>query len=186
MKTILHCLQSIRDDTPMINGGIDVRTLFKTGDAVEFELRTQPDKDDAKIIEGDLRIVISVFQGKPVAVLYNYKVSGTTEPVPFSSPVGTVKIDKVVVLDKAHIKIDRGNGEYSVRASIPLSDIGFSPRIGATYRGDFGVIYSDNAGKIDELRMYWANPSNAMVNDMFSEVQINPAAWGRFKVEEKK
>ncbi|HON08447.1 MAG TPA: hypothetical protein PLW02_10160, partial [Verrucomicrobiota bacterium] len=112
--------QSVRDDTPMINGGVDVFTLFKTGDAVEFELRSQPDKDDAKIIEGDLRIVISVFQGKPVDVLYNYKVPGTTEPVPFSSPVGTVKIDKVVVLDRAKIAIDRGNGEYSVRASIPL------------------------------------------------------------------
>jgi hypothetical protein len=45
-------------------------------------------------------------------------------------------------------------------------------------------VYSDKAGRIDELRMYWANPADAMVNDLFSEAAINPAAWGRFRVEE--
>ena len=168
----------------MINGGADVRTLFKTGDAVALELRTQANNDSPQVIEGDLRLLISVFQGEPVAVLYRYKVPGIREPVPFSSPVGTTKIDQVVVLNGAKIAIDRGNGEYHLRASIPLSDLHFAPRKGKTYRGDVGVIYSDKSGKIDELRMYWANKATGLVNDLFGEAQINPATWGKFKVEE--
>ncbi len=176
--------REVLDDTPMINSGADVRTLFKTGDAVEFELRTAPDDDSPQVIAGDLRLVLSVFDGKPVVVLYRYKVPGTAAPIPFASPVGTTKIDEVRVLDDARLSIDRYGGGYHLRAAIPLRDLGFAPARDKTYRGDFGIVYSDRGGKIDELRMYWANPADAMVNDLFSEAAINPAAWGRFKVEE--
>ncbi|MGC8667119.1 MAG: sugar-binding protein [Chthonomonadales bacterium] len=174
---------AIRDDTPMINDGRDVQTLFKTGDAVEFEIRTTPNNDSPSVLPGDLRVVISVFQGKPIAVLYRYRVPGTRTPVRFRSPVGAYPVDEVRVLQNASVLIERGAGEYSVRAAIPLADLGFRPEKGNTYRGDFGVVYSDRAGKSDELRMYWANPANAMVNDLFSEVQIDPRAWARFVVE---
>jgi hypothetical protein len=161
-----------------------VRTLFKTGDAIEFELRTQPDKDDKEVIPGDLRLLVSVFEKKPVAVLYRYSVPGTTQPVPFTSPVGTTQIDRVDVLDDAQIAIDRSPTGYSVRLAVPLKDLHFSPAVGKSYRGDIGVVYSDKTGNIDELRMYWANSVTGMVNDLFTEAKIVPAIWGRFTVEE--
>jgi len=179
-------LQGVQDQTPMINHGKDVRTLFKTGDAVEFELRTKPDADDAQILPGDLRLVISVFQDKPVAVLYRYKVPGTTEPVTFSSPVGATRIDEVKVLTDAKIAIDRYGGGYNLRAAVPLKDLAFTPTPGKSYRGDFGIVYSDKNGKVNELRMYWANPITGMVSDLFSESQITPSTWGRFRVDEVK
>jgi hypothetical protein len=38
----LYVAFQVEDDTPMINGGEDVRTLFKSGDAAILELRTNP------------------------------------------------------------------------------------------------------------------------------------------------
>jgi hypothetical protein len=183
-KNLYLCVRSVMDDTPMINGGNDVRTLFKTGDAIEFELRTRPNNDDRQVIEGDLRLLVSVFEKKPVAVLYRYKVPGTKQPVEFTSPVGTTRIDQVEVLADAQIAIDRSPAGYSVRAAIPLAALHFAPAAGKTYRGDIGIVYSDKTGAIDELRMCWANPVNGMVNDLSTEARITPATWGRFTIEE--
>lgn len=180
----LYLFFRVQDDTPMINSGSDAQTLFKSGDAVEFELRTTANNDATTVMEGDFRLLISVLDQKPVAVLYRYKVAGTANPVEFSSPVGITKVDSVQVLSTANIAIDRRADGYNIRATIPLDALHFMPTAGQTYRGDFGVVYSDKAGRIDQLRMYWANPVNAMVNDLFSESQIIPAAWGRFMVEE--
>lgn len=176
------CFRDVQDDTPMINHGKDVKTLFKTGDALEFELRTTPDNNTSQVIPGDLRLLLSVFHEKPVAVLYRYKVPGTVQPLNFSSPVGTTRIDQVKTLNDAQINISRRENSYTVCAAIPLSDLGFSPTNGKSYRGDFGVVYSDKTGTIDELRMYWSNPINGMVNDLYSESQIQPGNWGVFKV----
>ncbi len=44
-------------------------------------------------------------------------------------------------------------------------------------------MYSDKSGTKNELRMYWANPITGMVSDLFSESQINPPTWGRFRVD---
>ena len=122
-ENLYLCVRGVTDDSPMLNGGNDVRTLFKTGDAIEFELRTQPNRDDKEVIPGDLRLLVSVFEKKPVAVLYRYRVPGTTQPVPFTSPVGTTLIDQVEVLHDAQIAIDRSPAGYSVRVAVPLKDL---------------------------------------------------------------
>jgi hypothetical protein len=181
-KNLYICFRDVQDDTPMINHGKDVKTLFKTGDALEFELRTAPDNNTPQVIPGDIRLLFSIFHDVPIAVLYRYKVPGTVQPLAFSSPVGTTRIDQVEVLNDAKMNIVRSAGSYTVTASIPLADLGLAPQAGKTYRGDFGVVYSDKTGNIDDLRMYWANPINGMVNDLFSEAQIQPGNWGVFKV----
>jgi hypothetical protein len=184
-QNLYLCVRDVVDETPMVNGGDDVQVLFKTGDAVEFELRTQADNDARQVIEGDVRLLLSVWQGQPVAVLYRYNAPGATaRPVELSSPVGVTKIDRIDVLKSAKIAIDRAQRSYTVRAAIPLEDLGFRPRQGAGYRGDIGVVYSDKTGTGTELRMYWANPVNGMVNDLSIEAAITPANWGRFVIEE--
>jgi hypothetical protein len=199
-KNLYLCVRGVPDDTPMINGGNDVTTLFKTGDAVEFDLRTQPNKDDKQVIEGDLRLVLSVYEKKPVVVVYRYKVPGAGDcpdfrghaakmglspsPVVFSSPVGKVRIDQVQVLSDAQVVFDRHPTGYTLRAAVPLASLGFSPAAGKIYHGDIGVVYSDRTGTINELRMYWANQISGMVNDLPTEANVVPANWGRFVVEE--
>ncbi len=48
------------------------QTRFKTGDAVDLQLGANPDANAKRIdaVRGDLRLLISVLDGKPVAVLY--------------------------------------------------------------------------------------------------------------------
>ena len=178
-RNLYLCVRGVTDDSPMVNGGNDVRTLFKTGDAIEFELRTQPDNDDKQVIEGDLRLLVSVFEKKPVAVLYRYKVPGTSKagrrsPLR-SAPRGSTGWK---CSPTAQIAIDRGPASYTVRAAVPLAALHFAPAAGKTYRGDIGVVYSDKTGTIDELRMYWANPTSGMVNDLPTEAQIDPDHLG--------
>ncbi|PIZ34940.1 MAG: hypothetical protein COY42_27655 [Armatimonadetes bacterium CG_4_10_14_0_8_um_filter_66_14] len=115
----------------MVNGGKAVTQLFKTGDAVAFELRTQADNDAPDVLEGDLRLLLSV----------------------------------------------------TVRATIPLAELGFTPEPGKTYRGDFGIIHSDALGKTNELRMHWANQATGIVSDRALEAQIDPRQWGVFEVK---
>lgn len=177
------CFRNVLDSTPMINGGKDPQILFKTGDAAVFELRPDPNAQETGIAAGDLRLLFSVFNDEPIAVAYRYKVPGTTEPVPFISPVTTTNIDIVKILDSAQIALDRQGDRYSLRAVIPLAELNFIPVPGKTYWGDFGIIYSDRAGRINELRMYWSNPVTGMVSDLAIEAAIEPRFWGRFELQ---
>ena len=167
----------------MVNKGRSWKLFFKTGYSLAFELRTVPDNNTPEVIVGDERILFSIFHGKPIAVLYNYKVPGTKHPVPFSSPVGTYNIDQVRILKNAKIMFDRYPYGLNARIVIPLKDINFNPEIGKTYRGDFGIIYGNEIGNIDTLRMYWANKATTVVNDIFSEAQIQPQNWGKFVIK---
>jgi len=184
-KNLYLCFRNVIDSTPMINGGKDPRILFKTGDCAVFELRADADAKGREIAAGDLRLLFSVFNGKPITVLYRYKVPGTKEPVPFASPVTTTNIDVVKILDSARVALEKQEDRYALRAAIPLKELDFRPLPGKTYGGDLGIIYSDRAGRIDELRMYWSNPATAMVSDLALEAQIEPGFWGRFTVKGK-
>ena len=168
----------------MVNGGNDVRTLFKTGDAIEFELRTRPDNDDKQVIDGDLRCSSACSRRSRWRCSTATRFRARSNPVEFTSPVSTTRIDRVEVLADAQIAVDRSPAGYSVRAAVPLAALHFAPAVGKTYRGDIGIVYSDKTGAIDELHMYWANPVNGMVNDLSTEARITPATWGRFTVEE--
>ena len=174
---------SVKDATPMINGGKDWRQLFKTGDSVVFDIRTNPDEESDEVKPGDLRLLFSVFDGKPLAVLYRYRVPGTRDPVEFSSGLGTTHVDEVRILKEANVAFDRRADGYTARAAIPLADLEWAIEPGKSYPGDFGVIYSDRAGQANVLRMFWANPVTSFVNDMSLEAMIEPRFWGRFEVK---
>jgi hypothetical protein len=179
--THLHLAFRVQDDTPMVNGGEDVRRLFKFGDAVLLELRTQPANAGRNLSEGDVRLLFSVYQGEPVAVLYDYRHPGSTDPVEFRS-VTTTRIDRLVVLGDAQMAIDRTADGYTLRASVTLSELGFHPEPGKTYPGDFGAVYSDKSGTANCLRMHWANQATGIVSDLSLEAAIQPQQWGRFEV----
>ncbi len=183
-RNLYLCFRNVLDYTPMQNAGKQADTLFKTGDAVVFELRTRPDDATPRVIPGDLRLLLSVFEGKPIAVLYDYKAPGAGSPRQFSSPVTTTVVDSVRVLASARVAIDRQDDRYTLRASVSLAELKFAPQPGHSYRGDFGVIYSDRQGRIDELRMYWSNVATGLVSDLAIEAQIEPRAWGTWQIKE--
>ncbi|HEY3331681.1 MAG TPA: hypothetical protein VGK19_16745 [Capsulimonadaceae bacterium] len=187
--TNLHlCFRNVKDSSPMVNDGKVITQLFKTGDAALFELRPTPGDTRPALLPGDLRLLVSVFQGKPVVILYRYKALAKEplQPVDFTIGVGFTHVDVLKVLDTAKVAIDRKAGSYDIRVTVPLADLGFRPEPGKLYRGDFGIVYGDAAGSIDELRMNWHNKDTGLVADLPGEARIEPAKWGTFTIEEPK
>lgn len=174
--------RAVKDSSPMLNQGKDPSRLFKTGDCAILELRTGGASREGEIRQGDLRLLLSVYEGKPMAVLYRYREPGAGEPFEFASPIGVTRIDRVETIQDAQVRIEPEPGGYSLFAAVPLAEIGFHPLPGAVYRGDFGIIYSDRSGTIDELRMYWANRQTGLISDLASEAAVEPARWGEFRI----
>ncbi len=175
----------VKDPTPWLNHGVAQNLLFKTGDAIDFQFSTDPAASPTRSspVPGDRRLLVADYQGSPVAVLYDYVVPGTTEPVFFNSPWRSARVDRVVVLDDAVIKVRRTRGAYTVVVRVPLATLGLPADAGHALRADFGVIYGDEDGETNILRSYWANPSTGLVNDVPGETMINPSLWGGLKTE---
>lgn len=175
--------RNVSDDTPMINNGPIPLQLFKTGDSAVFELRTASGNSKSDVQEGDLRLLFTVFEGKPICLLYRYIVPGTQNPEIFSSPVTSTRIDEARILESVKPDVKRSGNSYSITAAIPLNAIGFKPKTGTVYLGDFGIIHSDKIGKTNELRMFWNNNATGLVSDLAVEAQITPGKWGKFEIK---
>jgi hypothetical protein len=169
------------DDNPMVNGGKDVKQLFATGDSVDLQLGADPSADPnrSEPAVGDLRLLISVFEGKPVAVLYRWRVKEGSQPVTFTCPWRSCTVDRVDVVKDATVKIARRAGGYVLQAAVPLAAIGFSPQAGKTYKLDLGVIFSDAKGDNRAARVYWSNKTTGLVSDVPGEIMAAPNLWGR-------
>jgi hypothetical protein len=181
----LHLGYEVKDPSPWLNYGTDSQLLFKTGDAVDFKFATDPNASPTRAtpVAGDRRLLIANFQGKPVAVLYDYVIPGSQNPVTFNSPWRAAKVDQVSLIEDAIIEISKQGDRYSLTASIPLVQLGLdSLSAGQPLRADFGVIYSDQEGRSNTLRSYWANPATGLVNDVPGETMINPSLWGELRI----
>jgi len=168
------------DANPMVNGGQDPTHLFVTGDSVDLQLGTDPAADPKRTqpVLGDLRLLISVHGGKPIAVLYRWKAKDKARQQVFRCPWRSHTVDSVEVLADAKIHIARHGGRYIVEAAVPLATLGFAPQPGKAYRLDLGVIYSDAKGTNRAARVYWANKATGLTADVPGEIMANPNLWG--------
>jgi hypothetical protein len=143
----LYAAWQVKDRTPLKNAGQDERLMFITGDCVDLMLRTTDATDD-KPVAGDLRLVLSMRAGKPLAVLYQQVAPGAAkgEAAELSSPWRNVHFDRVKVVDIPIAMKPIAEG-YAVTAALPLKLIGVDSLKGKTLRGDFGILLSDSAGR---------------------------------------
>jgi hypothetical protein len=153
---------------------------------VDFQFSTNPQAPASRNdpVEGDRRLLIANFEGRPIAVLYDFVVPGVDNPVLFASPWRAAKVDRVGVIRDADIRVTKNRTGYSVTARLPLKALGLDTiKPGTALRADFGVIYSDEAGRANVLRSYWSNPATGLVNDVPGETMINPGLWGTLRFE---
>jgi len=180
----LHLAYQVRDPSPWVNNGSDWTMLFKTGDSVNFEFSTnanaRPDRSEP--VKGDKRLLIGPMGKENAAVLYDYRTGDpNAKPVGFASPWRAENVDRVTRLDDAKITVKRMQGGYTLTATVPLAELGLPASGDVSLKGDFGVIYGDEAGSIDLLRSYWSNQSTALVSDVPGEIAINPNMWGTLR-----
>jgi hypothetical protein len=167
---------------PLRNTGNEPNLLFKSGDSVDLQIGVDADADPKRggPVAGDQRLLISLFEGKPIGVLYRHRVPGTSENdrVGFSSPWRTAYVDRIDRLDPANIGIARTPTGYAVEAVVPLELLGLEPQPGKSYKIDFGILSADSGGSATVARTYWANQATGLVNDAPGEIMLAPGLWG--------
>jgi len=159
--------------------------MFATGDCADLMLATDPKADSRRKegAAGDIRLIFTVRDGKPVAVLYKQKDSANRPPVAFMSPSRAVYFASVAELSSAQIAVSRSNTGYVLTASVPLANLGIKPPLASTLSGDVGVIFGSQSGNGARLRLYWSNKSTAITSDIPSEAALEPEHWGHFQFE---
>jgi hypothetical protein len=182
----LYLLYEVRQ-SPMKNAGGDWRTLFRSGASVDLQMSVKPDipQDREAPAEGDLRLLVTFIDSKPIAVLYCPVVPGTPPGSAFEvvSPVGKVVIDEVRRLDDIEVAVTGSRG-YSLEASIPIAPLGFKPELGQRYRFDWGILTTDDYGNACTARIYWSNKATGILADAPSEARLMPNLWGFLRVHE--
>jgi len=181
----LYVAFDVTDPSPMKNAGTDYALLFKTGDACDVMLAADPNAaaDRTRAARGDVRLLFSEMEGKPLCVLFEPVSAGRQQRRLLSSPTGVAAFDYVAVVPGARVSVKRRDGGYNLEASVPLSELGFSPRPGMVTRADVGVIFSDAGGSRNTLRAYYANKNTAIVNDIPSESRLQPQNWGILRIQ---
>jgi hypothetical protein len=150
--------------------------LFKTGGALDLMLRTDPavKAGQREPVAGDVRLLVTEVDGKPVAVLYRPVARGQKNPVAFSSPWRTLTFDRVEEVSAA-ARVARVGGDYE--CSIPLKSLGLTLPAGVVrLRGDVGLLRGQ-PGQTTQ-RLYWHNKETGIVEDVPSEAALQPGQWG--------
>lgn len=183
----LYLYYKVQDDSPWVNNGKDWQSLFKTGDSIDFQIGTDRSADPRRKspVPGDIRLLIAPYGDTNIAVLYRHRVkvkNAKNNPVKFTSPMWSETVEDVKRLDNAKIAVKKTDKDFTVEAAILLSELGLKPGT-QPFRADIGVIFGDNEGTINLLRSYWSNKATALVNDVPSEIKLNPDLWGTVKFE---
>ena len=178
----LYAAFTVNDESPMLNTGRDFTRMFKTGDAVDILLSTSGNKTE-KAVSGDIRIVMSMMNQNPVAVLMKPvdKTAGADLSFVYSSPVMSVNFDRVEILKNADVNIKIEGMTYVVEAKIPLADIGLKPNEGMFITGDLGIITSDSMGTVNIARIYHYTKNTELTSDLPQEASLYPNKWGIMK-----
>lgn len=159
------------------NTGETALAPFKNGGCLDLMLG--PDGTRTQPAAGDLRLLVTLVKGKPLALLYSPVVPGSKERVPFSSPWRTIQFDTVADVSASIQFAADGTGNFEL--SVPLSELGTVPAAPGRLRGDVGVLRGNGFQTLQ--RVYWSNKATAIVSDVPSEAELTPALWGRLEVK---
>jgi len=175
----------VDSNSALRNAGDDPNMLFKTGDSVDMQIGIDPKANPTRTspIPGDQRLLITMYKGKPIGVLYKHRVPGTAaaDKTGFASPSRIEYVDKIIQLDTVNIGIARNAKGYAVEVIVPLAQLGLAPQAGSSYKADFGILSADSSGAATQVRTYWANQATGIVSDVPSEIMLTPGLWGEVK-----
>jgi hypothetical protein len=166
----------------MKNVGQDYRLLFKSGDVVDLMVGPEPQKADG---EGNMRLIMTVKDGKPVAILNQKVAPGAAkgEGFGFASPARVIAFDRVLVAPEVKIATSAISRGYFVEAAIPWKLLGIVPKSGLKLKADFGILFANDGGTITVSRQYWCNKETGLVNDIPGEADLAPDHWGVITLE---
>jgi hypothetical protein len=183
----LYLAYAVSSLGPFRNSGREWDKLFKTGACVDLHLGLDPeaDPDRKDPVQGDIRLLISAMDEKPVAVLYRPVAPDVVEADAWEvvSPVFRLKFDQVKRLGDVFMAWkqtgEKGAGvNYTLEAAVPLKSLGLKIQPNLLVRMDWGILSTDDAGTRVVRRLYWSNQATAMLQDAPTEARLNPDLWG--------
>jgi len=173
------------------NSGDSWPMHFKTGGALDLMLATdgKANPSRANAAAGDVRLLVTMVKKKPVAVLYWQVAPGSgREPFPFSSPLRTVKFDRIddvssdLNFKSNFVRNEKDKTETATyEFSIPLATLGLKAKRGEIIRGDIGVLRGNGTTTLQ--RSYWRNKTAALTSDVPSEAELLPKLWGMMEFQ---
>jgi hypothetical protein len=177
-------------ETPfeLINTIPEPQILFKGGNLLDIQLATDPNMNPkrTKPAPGDVRLLVTRQQGKPLAVVYRPKIKGFQgQPIVLKSPTGQEAFDAIEMSDKVRLDYRKTPAGFTALVSIPLSVLGWTPQPNSSVRLDLGYLFGNATGNQCAQRAYWANtgPTAAIIGDVPSESRLEPNQWGTATVE---
>lgn len=182
----LYAAWRTNDANALANSPGDPMLAFKRGGAVDLMIAADPAAAPKRAapVAGDLRLLATMQEGRPLGVLYRAVVPGTPESqrVPFISPVGRVDFDRVDDVSDRLLLAQRGG---DIELSIPLATLGLkSAAIGTILQGDIGILRG--TGAMTMQRLYWNNLDTGIASDIPSEARLVPANWGRWVLDRER
>jgi len=180
----LYVAFDVEDASPMRNSGSDPFLAFKTGDAVDIYIGTNPSADPSRKEpdKNDYRILLTYLGNtKPVAYLY-HPTGRSGEPKYFVTPSGgwRTRMDEHVAVDGVKMALKRrpNNSGYVLEAAIPWSALGgFIPKPGLRLPFDLAITFSDSTGNANVAKTWWCGASQ-LTTDTATELRLNPNIWG--------
>lgn len=186
----LHLRWNVSGYGALKNSGDDFHRYFKTGACLDFQLgldavanpgRRQP-------MAGDLRMLFTVADGKPKAVLYQPVVNKPQAKEMWETRTdagGTTRFDRVVELTRAKLvhspAQNSADNHFTFTARIPLAELDWKPEDGQLLRCDWGVLTSDDGHSV-KRRIYWSNQLATGTTDEAWEARLDPHLWGTMAV----
>ncbi len=176
----------VADDSPFVNNGDVHMTMFHTGDCVDIRFAGDPTANVARKhpVAGDVRYLVVPDQndpGKARVIKYSYvDTAAKGDPLTFASPVGSCEVAHIEELDGCGSRVVRDKKGYTLSVAIPSHHlpIGKGKRLSGATLMDVGVIFGDGTGSGVMRREYFFDDESRIVNDIPSEVSVNPSLWG--------
>jgi len=181
----------------------DPAHLMTEESVVEVALATAITADEERMEPkaGDLRVLISVSKGKPLAMLYRAIDPQAKAPLAFASGWGSTQIGSATDISG---DVQVGQTQTSYEVSIPLGVLGIEPKPGTTVRADFGIVQrpyrvldasgcklrvamgtTNVAGHEDRVQkpFYWHNKAATMDAGPAGNGVFLPQLWGDWRFE---
>ncbi len=180
----------VQDPTPWRNDSPDWRYLFKGGDAIDIQLgvdRPNTTRRQTRAFPGDVRVIVAPRSGQPgfraVALWKRVPEGLAAEPWTYRSPVAEETFERVTLLEHVDVQVTHDDGGYVAEVRIPWRELHVQPSTGQSWRGDLGILLSDQSGTRTVLRRHLFNKDTNIVDDIPAESRFNPAAWGQIRFE---
>ncbi len=172
----------------LVNAIADPQILFRGGNLLDIQIGADPqaDPERQKPAAGDLRLLVTRQERKPLAVLYRPKVKDFAgQPIVLTSPTGQESFDRIEVVESVGLEYRKTGTGFVATVTIPHALSGLAPAPGQSLKLDLGYIYGNKEGTRTAIRSYVFNNSFSanVVDDIPNESRLEPGQWGTATVE---